>query len=433
MLSQDPVREPYPRLSPLTRAAVRRIVFAHPLPMDPLLATPLKARHEALGAKMVAFGGWCMPIQYRGGIVEEHLATRRGAGLFDVSHMGRFSFRGPGALAFLRHALSNDAALLPTGRAQYTMIPDDSGGAVDDAYLYRFDPEEFLLVVNASNRDKDARHLSRLQAGFPGVTLRDRSEELAMIALQGPESEKLLSRLITRGALPEARRNATGQLHLLGAPVLVARTGYTGEPICFELMPPADFAVPLWDRLVKEGATPVGLGARDTLRLEAGLPLYGHELGTGPDGQEIPIFACPLARFAVNLGPARDNFVGRAALLRQREALDLLLAGDASSKAGLPWRVVSLAIQGRGIARAGAPVFRGSVPCGWVTSGTMVPYWQPGIPESRALRALALGLVGSEAREGDAFEVEVRGARLPARVVARHLDSRSPPFAHPVL
>lgn len=408
------------------------IVLLSP-PMQNLLATPLKTRHEALGAKMVGFGGWCMPIQYRGGIVEEHLATRRGAGLFDVSHMGRFSLRGAGALPFLQHALTNDASALPVGRAQYTMIPDDSGGAVDDAYLYRFDAEEFLLVVNASNRDKDWQHLSRLQAGFPEAQMRDRSAELAMVALQGPESEKLLSRLITRGALPEPRRNAAGTVHLLGAPVPVARTGYTGEPVCFELMPPVDFVGALWDRLVKEGAVPVGLGARDTLRLEAGLPLYGHELGPGPDGSPIPIFACPLARFAVSFAPAKGDFLGRAALLRQREALDLLLSGDASRRTDLPRRLVPVAIEGRGVARAGAPVLRSGEPSGWVTSGTMVPYWQPDAPGTHALRPLALALVDSRVKNGDALEVEVRGNRLSARVVPRHLDSRVPPYARPVL
>jgi aminomethyltransferase len=401
--------------------------------MDNLLATPLKARHEALGAKMVGFGGWCMPVQYRGGIVEEHLATRRGAGLFDVSHMGRFSLHGTGALPFLQHALTNDASTLPVGSAQYTMIPDDSGGAVDDAYLYRFDAENFLLVVNASNRDKDWQHLSRLQADFPAAQMRDRSAELAMIALQGPESEKLLSRLITRGALPKPRRNAASEVHLLGTPILIARTGYTGEPVCFEMMPPADFVGALWDRLVKEGATPIGLGARDTLRLEAGLPLYGHELGPGPDGPPIPIFACPLARFAVSFTTAKGNFIGRAALLRQREALDLLLSVNASRLADLPRRIVPLAIHGRGIARAGAPVLRDGAPCGWVTSGTMVPYWQPDIPGIHALRALALALVDSRVKNGDPLEVEVRGNRLPARVVERHLDSRVPPYARPVL
>ncbi|MCC7519407.1 MAG: glycine cleavage system aminomethyltransferase GcvT [Verrucomicrobiae bacterium] len=401
--------------------------------MESLLATPLKARHEAFGAKMVEFGGWWMPIQYREGIVAEHLATRRGAGLFDVSHMGRFSVSGANALPFLQHALTNDASILPVGRAQYTMIPDDAGGAVDDAYLYRFRKEAYLLVVNAANRAKDWDCLTALAGAFGHVELCDDSAKTAMLALQGPDSEKILVRLVSRGTLPEPRRNAVGEVRLLDFPVAVARTGYTGEPLGFELLVPAEGAVVLWDRLLEEGAAPVGLGARDTLRLEAGLPLYGHELGTGPDGQPIPIFACPLARFAVSLAPAKGDFIGRAALSRQREAQDLLLAGDFSRLTDLPRRLVSLTLEGQGIARAGAPVFHQESAAGWVTSGTMVPYAAPGKPGAHMFRPLALALVDSRLRENDTVEIEVRGKRLSARLVRRHLDSRTPPFSKPLL
>lgn len=401
--------------------------------MEPLHVTPLHARHHALGAKMVAFGGWHMPIQYRGGIVEEHLATRRGAGLFDVSHMGRLSISGPEALAFLQHSLTNDAAVLSPGRAQYTMLADDAGVAVDDAYLYRFDEDRHLLVVNAANRAKDLAHLTRLARRFPGVEIRDWSAQLAMLALQGPESEVLLRRLLTEGTLPEARRNAAATVRILGVPVRIARTGYTGEPIGFELMPPAESAGALWDRLIAEGATPVGLGARDTLRLEAGLPLYGHELGTRANGETIPIFACPLARFAVSFAPSKGDFVGRTALQRQREAADLLRDGDATRHAEMPHRIVLLAIQEKGVAREGAAVFRDAAPAGWVTSGTMVPYWLPGAANAHALRPLACALVDSRMRQGDVCEIEVRGRRLPARLVARFLDARVPPRALPLL
>jgi aminomethyltransferase len=406
--------------------------------MQTLLATPLKDRHEALGAKMVEFGGWWMPIQYREGIVAEHLAARRAAGLFDVSHMGRFVFRGPDALPLLQRALTNDASALPVGRAQYTMIPDEDGGAVDDAYLYRFDAEGFVLVVNAANREKDLRHLRRLAAAFPAADFADESDATAMLALQGPTSEANLGGLVTAGSLPPPSRNATAQIEVAGVPCRAARTGYTGEPSCFELICPAASAVGLWDRLLAAGAVPVGLGARDTLRLEAGLPLYGHELGADADGVAIPIFACPLARFGVSFAAAKGDFVGRAALERQREALDALARGDDSGKAVLPRLVRPLALLERGVARAGAPVLHRGAPAGRVTSGTMVPYWVPGADgaprfEAHALRGLALALVDSRLREGDEMEVEVRGNRLPARIARRFLDSRAAPFARPIL
>ncbi len=175
--------------------------------------TILYERHIALGAKMVEFGGWEMPLQYPAGIIEEHLRTRKQAGLFDVSHMGRFVIEGDGALAFLQHALSNNAAGLEPGRAQYTLIPDEHGGAVDDAYLYRFFPSEYLLVVNAANRQKDWEHLQRLLAGFPGARLADRTEELAMLSLQGPLSREILARVLgdPRGpGGPEGPRGSGG-------------------------------------------------------------------------------------------------------------------------------------------------------------------------------------------------------------------------------
>ena len=174
-------------------------------------------RHVALGAKMVEFGGWEMPLNYAGGIFEEHLKTRRAAGLFDVSHMGRFAFGGKGALAFLQHALANNAAALCAGTAQYTMIPDPQGGAVDDAYLYRFVEEEYLLVVNAANRRKDRRHFESLLAGRADVQMTDRSEELSMISLQGPRSREILTGVLDRPELPEPRRNALGVGAILSA------------------------------------------------------------------------------------------------------------------------------------------------------------------------------------------------------------------------
>nr|MCU0256054.1 hypothetical protein [Vicinamibacterales bacterium] len=253
--------------------------------MSALLRTPLYDRHVALSARMVEFGGWEMPVQYRSGIIGEHLATRNRAGLFDVSHMGRFVVGGADALPFLQHVLTSNAAALDVGQAQYTMVPTATGGAVDDAYLYRFVEDEYLLVVNAANREKDWAHFARHAGRFPALRLEDRTFELAMVALQGKASRDILAGLLAEGALPEPLRNELSVVRLStggGAEpseVMLGRTGYTGEPVCFELFVASAAAPALWDALVAAGAEPVGLGARDTLRLEAGLPLYGHELG----------------------------------------------------------------------------------------------------------------------------------------------------------
>jgi aminomethyltransferase len=263
--------------------------------MEQLLKTVFYEKHVSLGAKMVEFGGWDMPVQYEAGIVQEHLNTRKQAGLFDVSHMGRFIVSGSDALAFLQHVLTNNAAALEIEESQYTMIPDDSGGAVDDAYLYRFGADEYLLVVNASNRQKDWQHLAGLKENFGRVKIEDRTRELCMLSLQGPKSKEILAAIMNGGRLPEPLRNSLSTVQISGRRVFVARTGYTGEPICFELFMDRNDALMIWDLLIQQGALPVGLGARDTLRLEAGLPLYGHELGLDPADKSIPIFACNLA------------------------------------------------------------------------------------------------------------------------------------------
>jgi aminomethyltransferase len=264
--------------------------------MTTLSRTVLYPRHVELGAQMVDFGGWDMPVQYPDGILKEHLATRRTAGLFDVSHMGRFIVSGTGALDFLQHVLTNHARALDVGESQYTLIPDQTGGAVDDAYLYRFFQDRYLLVVNAANREKDWAHLQNELPHFEGVQLEDQTAEIAMISLQGPQAKAILSQLVGEEALPEPRRNCLSIAAMKGHWLWLARTGYTGEPLCFEVFMPADSAISVWDAMQAGGAMPIGLGARDTLRLEAGLPLYGHELGVDPEGAAIPIFAVPLAR-----------------------------------------------------------------------------------------------------------------------------------------
>ena len=236
------------------------------------------------------------------------------------------------ALPFCQHVLTNNAAALEVCQAQYTIISDEAGGAIDDAYLYRFTADEYLLVVNAANRLGDWEHLRRETSGYDDVELHDATLETAMIALQGPRSREILSSVVERGRLPEPLRNELSVLTAAGATVRVGRTGYTGEPLCFELFVAADDSAGLWEALVAGGAAPAGLGARDTLRLEAGLPLYGFELGRDQDGAEIPVFAIALAKLAVSFSPLKGDFIGRAALARQHDAFARVLARDYSQQ-----------------------------------------------------------------------------------------------------
>ena len=404
--------------------------------MTALRKTPLHGSHVALGAKMVDFAGWDMPLMYPTGVVAEHLATRRTAGLFDISHMGRFTVAAGDGLARLQKVLSNNAAALEPGQAQYTFIPTETGGAVDDAYLYRFSEGEYLLVVNAANTAKDTTHLET-----HGVPLTDRTAGLAMLSLQGPASRDIVAGLITAGALPEPRRNELSTVAIGHAQVLLARTGYTGEALGFELFLPAEHAGAVWELLVEKGAVPCGLGARDTLRLEAGLPLYGHELGTDPMGNEIPVFSSPLAQFAVSFSPVKGDYVGREALLHQQEAFHRIVDGDLSDIAALPRLTRPVAVTGRGVARAGAPVFHtDGRPAGWVTSGTMVPYWKPTgdklasrPSDEYGLRSICLALLDADLHDGDDVHIDIRGSLTPAAVVRYHLRSDAPPFARPIV
>jgi aminomethyltransferase len=404
--------------------------------------TPLYDRHVALGARLMEFGGWDMPLQYPTGIMEEHLLTRRAAGLFDVSHMGRFSVAGKGGLAFLQGALSNNAAALEPGKAQYTMIPNEEGGAIDDAYLYCTGAHEYLLVVNAANRDRDWRHLRALLRDYPGVELLDRTEEIAMLSLQGPRSRAVLLEALPERCLPDPGRNTLCPARLHGVEVILARTGYAGEALGFELFLPAEACSPIWDWLLERGASPVGLGARDTLRLEAGLPLYGHELGRDPEGREIPIFACSLARFAVSFSPLKGSFVGRAALERQFEAWRRIQRRDYADRTALPRLIRLLVLTGPGVARQGTAVFLpgGTTAVGVVTSGTVAPYWvfegeglESLMTEASGRRAIALALLESSIQENTPLEVEIRGRRVGALCVPILLRAEAPPFARAVL
>lgn len=410
--------------------------------MSQLKRTPFYHRHVASGARMVEFAGWEMPVEYPTGIVKEHLATRKGAGLFDVSHMGRFIFRGRGALGFLQHSLTNNAAALDirTTGAQYTLIPSRTGGAVDDAYLYSFKENEYLLVVNAANRDKDWEHLQALLSGITHVESLDRTEDIAMLSLQGPRSRQILEGLIQTGELPEPQRNSVSTMSISGAHVMVARTGYTGEPLCFELFVDRDKAPMLWDRIVEEGASPVGLGARDTLRLEAGLPLYGHEIGMDPEGREIPILACQVAKPAVSFSPLKGEFQGREPLLRQFKALERIMFRDYSLMADLPRMIRPMAVTGRGVARPGSKVFWQGRHVGYVTSGTMVPMWAvegEGLEWTQTgqqkLRSICLAYIDSDIVDDERVQVEIRARMVEAVVVPYHLRSDAPPYARPIV
>jgi aminomethyltransferase len=378
-------------------------------------------KHLESGGKLVDFAGWEMPIQYLSGIITEHLAARKTAGLFDVSHMGRFSIRGTGAVAFLDYALTNSASGLETGSSHYTILAQPDGGAVDDAWLYRFDMEGFVLVVNASNKDKDWKHLQGIAKSFKDVILEDMSDSLAMLALQGPKSQEILTALLTGDSLPAAR-NAAGVAFLAGRQVRIGRTGYTGEPVCFEIMMKTADAEYLWDMLIKNGAVPVGLGARDTLRLEASLPLYGHEMGVDGSGKVIPILSVPAAKLAVTEAKKAD-FIGKDAIQKQLAALERYKKGDFSDTSNLPKRIVSLRILDKGVVRQGSKVFYRGQAVGDVTSGTMVPYWKPGQVEQSEQRAVALAYVDCKLAVGTDVEVDVRGRMLKAKIVRRNLRS----------
>ena len=402
--------------------------------------TVLHQWHCENKATIVDFSGWKMPIQYEAGIIAEHLYTRRTAGLFDVSHMGRFRISGKEALPFLQHVLSNNAANLDVGQSQYTMIPDAHGGAIDDAYLYRFSADDYILVVNAGNLEKDWQYLNSQSQKFSALEIVDLSEEMAMISLQGPRANQIMASLLTSGSLPAPARNQLSIARTKAGPVHLARTGYTGEPNCFELFTDATLAMDFWDLIIEKGARPIGLGARDTLRLEAALPLYGHELGADVDGKQIPIFSCPLARFAVSFSELKADFVGKYALQRQLKALNQFKKGNYEHLAHLPHRILPILLKDKGIARAGAPVLRNADRIGYITSGTMVPYWEfssnaiDGQPTDKIKkRSIGLAMIDSSCLSEGPIFVEVRGRKLAAKIVPRHLYTRMPPYARAFL
>lgn len=391
--------------------------------MSELKRTPLYDAHMAAGATMVDFGGWKMPIQYPEGIVAEHLYDRRHCGIFDVSHMGRLIVEGPDRLAFLQKVLSNNAADLVPGRAQYCMIPDETGGAVDDAYLYMFTEDNYMVVVNASNTDKDLQHFSKYLPGYD-CTITNITDTYSSIAVQGPDSERILKELSGSDFLTGPKKNDLNELTMEGRTVRISKTGYTGDPIGWELFIDAKEVVWLWNRLIELGAKPTALGARDTLRLEAGLPLYGHELGTDHSGAEIPIFAVSLAKFAVSFVEEKGDFVGKELLLAQK-------------KGGTPKKVFPIVLKDRGVMRGGMDVYKNGEHVGWITSGTMVPYYnfdeEGNILDTTGKRSIGFAYLSSGVTKDDVLEVDVRGKKLKAAVVARHMRQDLPPFGQPVL
>ena len=353
--------------------------------------TPLNQVHRDLGARMVDFGGWDMPVQYAG-VIEEHLAVRQAAGLFDVSHMGEVDVTGANALSFIQYLTINDATKLVDGQVQYSAMCYPEGGVVDDVTLYRFNAEHFLFCVNASNTDKDFAWMQQVlaESGLNDVTLNNRSAEFAQIALQGPKSQAILSGL-TDVALADLRYYHFCEGPVAGIEMIISRTGYTGED-GFELYLPASAAVEVWQQLISaggpEGLLPIGLGARDTLRLEKGYALYGHELSRNISPLE--------AGLAWITKLDKGTFVGKAALERQKSA-------------GLQRRRVGLVMQERGIPREGYPVFAGDREVGFVTSGTMSPTLKVGV---------ALALVEPEAaQENNALAVAIRDRRMLGKVV----------------
>lgn len=373
--------------------------------------TPLCQWHQDNGGKMVDFAGWRLPVTYGEGLIAEHLATRKFGGLFDISHMGRFRVGGTGALAFLESALTNAGSKLEQGVAQYTLICNQGGTALDDAYLYKWKSDEYLLVVNAANKDKDWAWLAGKKPD--DVDMVDISLELAMLAVQGPKTEGLIAELF-EGELPPQGRNHGVWMKFQGVEVFVSRTGYTGEPVCFELFVPWSETLAIWQALVetggKLGVVPVGLGARDTLRLEAALPLYGHEYT-----EDLPIMAVPTAKFGVSLGGDRADFIGSAAIAAQAAELK---SGEAKV---MGKHVVCVAAMDKGMMREGSQVFVGDREVGMLTSGTTVPAWQfeGDAPSGESYtRAIGLALVDRAVKKGDKVEVKYRKRTLAGRVVA---------------
>lgn len=352
--------------------------------------TPLYDLHVSLGGTMVPFGGYLLPVQYPAGIRKEHMAVREGCGLFDVSHMGEFTLRGKDAAGNLNRILTNRYDDLAAGKARYSPMCYEDGGTVDDLIVYRRGGEDFFIIVNADNREKDFAWMQDHLSG--DAVLEDVSDDLALIALQGPRAEDVLGMSVAPENIPAKNYSAVFDALFRGnIPCMIGRTGYTGED-GFEICLPREHAETVFRKLLEDGEAygilPCGLGARDTLRLEAGMPLYGHELS-----REISPLEAGLD-FAVKLD--KPDFIGRPALEEQKNEME-------ESGAGVRKRVGILA-EGRGIFREHCPVLIGGEEAGITTSGTFLPY--------RKVSG-AMAMVPAEcAAPGTAVEVEVRGRKI---------------------
>lgn len=354
-----------------------------------LKRTPIHAIYLKFGAKTIDFGGWDLPVQFSG-IGAEHEAVRTRAGLFDVSHMGEVLVCGAEAEAFLQQLTTNDVSTLVSGNAQYSLMCYPDGGVVDDLLVYKLAEERYMLVINASNIDKDLDWLRKHAEGE--VTIEDRSDATALLAIQGPASERILQRVCGTDLAALKPFHFADDIPVCGVPALVSRTGYTGED-GFELYVPGESAAELWERLIEAGASeglvPCGLGARDTLRFEARLPLYGQELSAS-----ITPIEAGLGYF-VKLG--KGDFIGRDALAQQKEQ-------------GAPRKLVGIEMIDRGIPRSHYPVFSlEDSSIGEVTTGTQSPTLK---------RNVGLALIDqAHAALGTEVLVEIRGKKLRAVVV----------------
>jgi aminomethyltransferase len=358
--------------------------------------TPLRAMHERLGATMTGFAGWLMPLRY-GSEVAEHRAVRGAAGLFDLSHMGEIVVSGPGAADALDYALVGHLSALAPGRARYTMICAPDGGVLDDLIVYRLADTEFLVVANAANTAVVAAALRERAAGH-AARVDDRTDDYALIAIQGPHAGRILARL-TDTALDQVRYYAGQPAEVAGRQVLLARTGYTGED-GFELFTGPDDAEPVWLALTgageADGLVPAGLAARDTLRLEAGMPLYGNELGA-----EMTPFDAGLGRVVVFGKPG--DFVGRAALAQRAQAAP-------------PRVLVGLTGGSRRVPRHGYQVLWDGQPCGTITSGAPSPTL--GVPIAMAYLDPGTAQLAAEDTAAARLAVDIRGSAEPARVTS---------------
>ena len=347
--------------------------------MQTLSRTPLFDRHVALGARMVPFAGWEMPVQY-GGVIPEHRAVRTDCGVFDVSHMGELEVEGPRAVELLQSLLSNDLGRLRDGQAQYTLLTNETGGIIDDLIVYRLDPFRYLLIVNAANRTADFEWLKELE--IAGSDVRDVSDDYALLAVQGPRS-------LERLELDETSPFTFAEGEIDGVACMINRTGYTGEQ-GVELLVPEEDAPELWDRVLERGATPAGLGARDTLRLEVCYPLHGNDIGPDTDAIAAGLgWVCALDK----------DFTGVEELRRIKEE-------------GPPRRLAAFVMQERAIPRHGMTIEGG----GEVTSGSHSPMLDRGI---------GMGYVPpASAEPGTELTIDIRGRPRRARVVKKPIYTR---------